>query len=50
MRLLAPILALLILAGCVSGGRSSDSLNRIAADYVRMPLEIGEREPGYVEA
>jgi hypothetical protein len=50
MRLLAPILALLILAGCVSGGRSVDSLDRIAADYVRMTLEIGEREPGYVDA
>ena len=50
MRLLGPILALLILAGCVSGGRSADSLDRIAADYVRMTLEIGEREPGYVDA
>jgi hypothetical protein len=50
MKLLAPIAALLILAGCVSGSRSSDSLDRIAADYVRLTLEIGEREPGYVDA
>ena len=50
MRLLASILALLILAGCVAADRSSDSLDRIAADYVRMTLEIGSLEPGYVDA
>lgn len=40
----------LFLAGCVSGGMSGDSLDEIAADYVQMQLEIGEREPGYVDA
>ena len=29
---------------------SSDSLNAIARDYVALILEIGEREPGYVDA
>lgn len=40
----------LFLAGCVSGGLSGDSLDEIAADYVQMQLEIGEREPGYIDA
>ena len=31
-------------------GRSDDSLNAIAQDYVIMTLEIGEREDGYVDA
>jgi hypothetical protein len=29
---------------------SGDSLDEIATDYVQMTLEIGEREPGYVDA
>ncbi len=41
---------LLLLAGCVSNPRQSDNLDEIAADYVQMTLEIGEREPGYVDA
>ncbi len=47
---LSSLLALLLLAGCVSSPRHIDSLNEIAADYVQMTLEIGEREPGYVDA
>jgi hypothetical protein len=47
LRLLLP---LLLLAGCVSNGVSQDNLDEIAADYVQMTLEIGEREPGYVDA
>ncbi|PWG02467.1 hypothetical protein [Sphingosinicella humi] len=43
-------LGLLLLAGCVSGKVEGDSLDEIAADYVQMTLEIGEREPGYVDA
>jgi hypothetical protein len=42
--------ALLLLGGCVSSPNGSDSLDEIAADYVQMTLEIGEREPGYVDA
>ncbi|HWH17713.1 MAG TPA: hypothetical protein VNT77_05165 [Allosphingosinicella sp.] len=44
------LLLALLLAGCVSTGMSGDSLDEIAADYVQMQLEIGEREPGYVDA
>jgi hypothetical protein len=40
----------LLLAACVSSPRQSDNLDEIAADYVQMTLEIGEREPGYVDA
>ena len=40
----------LMLAGCVSNGLGGDSLDEIAADYVQMQLEIGEREPGYIDA
>jgi hypothetical protein len=40
----------LSLAACASGGFEAESLDAVAADYVRMQLEIGEREPGYVDA
>jgi hypothetical protein len=40
----------LLLAGCVSNGTGGDSLDEIAKDYVQMQLEIGEREPGYIDA
>jgi hypothetical protein len=40
----------MLLAGCASAERPRDSLDLIAADYVRAQLEIGEREPGYVDA
>ena len=40
----------LALAGCVAPGIQGDNLNEIASDYVQMQLEIGEREPGYVDA
>ncbi|HEY0446436.1 MAG TPA: hypothetical protein VGD19_08270 [Allosphingosinicella sp.] len=42
--------ALLLLAGCVADEVQNDSLDEIAADYVQMTLEIGEREKGYVDA
>ena len=47
--------ALLFLAACATpmrpaSGPSGDSLDAVAADYVRLILEIGEREPGYVDA
>jgi len=50
MKLLSLFLAALLLAGCVSRPMSGDSLDEIATDYVQMTLEIGEREPGYVDA
>ncbi|MEA1014430.1 hypothetical protein [Sphingosinicella sp. LY1275] len=50
MKILKACLALLLLAGCVSDRVQDDSLDEIAKDYVQMTLEIGEREPGYVDA
>jgi hypothetical protein len=50
MKFLKACLALLLLAGCVSDRVQDDSLDEIAKDYVQMTLEIGEREPGYVDA
>ena len=50
MKLPAFLLSFLFLAACVSSGGAHDSLDEIAADYVQMTLEIGEREPGYVDA
>ncbi len=44
------LLALLLLSACVSDRVANDSLDEIAKDYVQMTLEIGEREPGYVDA
>lgn len=41
----------LFAAACATAPRpTADSLDAIAADYVRMQLEIGEREDGYVDA
>ena len=39
-----------LLAGCMTAAPLSDSLDAIARDYVRMTLEIGERDDGYVDA
>jgi hypothetical protein len=50
MKLIQAILALLLLSACVSNQVGKDSLDEIAKDYVQMTLEIGEREPGYVDA
>jgi hypothetical protein len=50
MKWLYMFMGLLLLAGCVSDRVADDSLDEIAADYVQMTLEIGEREPGYVDA
>ena len=53
MRVLA-LSFLLLLGACATAPAISpapvDSLDRIAADYVALILEIGEREPGYVDA
>ena len=45
-----PLVLALLLAGCVSSKVRGDSLDEIAKDYVQMQLEIGEREPGYIDA
>ena len=37
-------------AGAASQTASSQALDRVAEDFVRMTLEAGEREPGYVDA
>jgi hypothetical protein len=50
MKLLSLFLTAFLLAACVSRPMSGDSLDEIATDYVQMTLEIGEREPGYVDA
>jgi hypothetical protein len=53
MRVLA-LSFLLLLGACATAPVPTpiptDSLDRIAADYVALILEIGEREPGYVDA
>src|SRR3546814_19356308 len=50
MKMLPLMLGALALAACVSDRTNGDSLDEIAKDYVQMTLEIGEREPGYVDA
>ena len=51
----ALVLALLCLVGAcatapAASGPGGDTLDAIARDYVALTLEIGEREPGYVDA
>ena len=45
MRVLLPLVA-----ACVSLAAAPAQLDGIARDYVRLTLEAGEREPGYVDA
>ncbi|RZJ32044.1 MAG: hypothetical protein EON85_02415 [Brevundimonas sp.] len=52
-----PLLALLCLLGACAttpaaapSGPGGDTLDAVARDYVALTLEIGEREPGYVDA
>ena len=44
------VLAAILLAGCAAVPPAPDSLDAVARDYVRLTLEIGEREEGYVDA
>lgn len=49
------ILSLMFLLTACMGGRAPvgpapDTLDAVAVDYVKLILEIGEREPGYVDA
>jgi hypothetical protein len=51
MKIAALILSFLLLAACATVPVAEpDSLDAIARDYVKMTLEIGEREDGYVDA
>src|SRR5688572_26507932 len=50
MKLVSLFLTVLLLAGCTTASREADSLDAVARDYVRMQLEIGERDEGYVDA
>src|SRR5262249_3147781 len=43
-------LALLVLLALAPAVAPADSLDRIARHYVHLTLEIGERDPGYVDA
>lgn len=47
---LFPLLIALLVAACATAPASRDSLDAIAADYVKTQLEIGEREEGYIDA
>lgn len=43
--------AVAVLAACAATPKpNADSLDAVARDYVALTLEIGEREPGYVDA
>ena len=44
------LLAALLLAGCVSTGPARDSLDSVARDYVKLQLDNGEKEEGYIDA
>ena len=46
----AVLAAALVLGAPAVASPGSDLLDRIAVDFVRMTLEAGEREPGYVDA
>ena len=51
MKSLATMMAVAaLLSGCATKPRGGEALGDVAADYVQMTLEIGEREPGYVDA
>lgn len=52
MKILTSLIAALLLAACASVPQRApaDSLDRIAADYVKLQLAIGEKEEGYVDA
>jgi hypothetical protein len=50
MKWLTSAVAALLLAACVTPQEQADSIDQIARDYVRMTLEIGTHEEGYVDA
>ena len=50
MHLLRPLLALFAAALLAAATSPADTLDEVARDYVRMGLEIGVRDPGFVDA
>ena len=51
MKTLLTVLAALLLAACATAPREpADTLDRIAEDYVKLQLTIGEKEEGYIDA
>jgi hypothetical protein len=50
MRIWTLLAGLLLLGACASTAAPADSLDAIARDYVRLQLETGEREEGYIDA
>ena len=48
---IAALTAAALLTACASAPKpAADSLDMVGRDYVALTLEIGEREPGYVDA
>jgi hypothetical protein len=50
MKILSLLLALLLAACATTPNAPADSLDRIAEDYVKLQLAIGEKEEGYIDA
>jgi hypothetical protein len=50
MHLLRPLIALFAAALLAAAASPADTLDEVARDYVRMGLEIGVRDPGFVDA
>ena len=50
MKNLPSLLLALLLAACATAQAPAGSLDRIAEDYVRLQLAIGEKEEGYIDA
>jgi hypothetical protein len=52
MKMLLGLMFAFLLAGCATASADlpADSLDRIAEDYVKLQLVIGEKEEGYVDA
>lgn len=49
--MIAALMGASLLAACAATPKpATDSLDMVARDYVALTLEIGEREPGYVDA
>ncbi|WP_114953991.1 hypothetical protein [Sphingosinicella terrae] len=44
------IAAALLLAGCATASAQPDTLDAAARDYVRLVLEVGERDEGFIDA
>jgi hypothetical protein len=46
------VIALLgmLAAACATSAAPRDSLDLVATDFVRLALELGERDPGFVDA